>query len=229
MPSRIVPPLRRSLGAKAYFGLGVTTMAVVVGVAAVGPGSNRKIADFIPSSGKATWTSMLGQRSPGTRTTAVLTKAKGKKVAAQPRARALGKIRRPELPAAFLRALVPGPEFSGVEAPGVLLNPIVGAPLPQLALLSEAPFSVVGGGPSPPGIGAPGGGISVTTPGGGGGGGGSPPEGSLPVTAPTVVVPTPVQAIPEPGTWAMMLLGFAFLGRSLRKRAALAVGACAIG
>jgi hypothetical protein len=171
--------------------------------------------------------SMLGERSPGTRTTAVLTKAKAKKVAEQPRARALGKIRQPELPAAFLRALVPGPNFSEVEAPGVLLNPMVIAPLPQLALLSDAPISVIDGGPYPPGTGVPGGGISATAP--GGGGGGSPPEGSLPVTAPTVVVPTPVPAVPEPGTWAMMLLGFAILGRSLRKRAALEVGACAIG
>jgi hypothetical protein len=202
----------------------------VAGVAAVSPGSNRDIADFIASSGKATWMSMLSQRSPGTRTTAVLTKAKDKKLAAQPSARALGKIRRPEFPAAFLQALVPGTDYSKVEAPVVLHNSFVGAPLPQLALLSEAP-SVVGGGSSPPGFGAPGGGISVTTPGGGGGGGGggSPPEGSLPITAPTVVVPTPVPAVPEPGTWAMMLLGFALLGRSLRKRASLDAGACAVG
>lgn len=228
MATGIVPPSRRSLGAKAYIGLGVATMAMVGGVAAVGQGSNRKIADFIPSSGTATLMSLLGQRSPGTRTTAVLTK-KGKKVAAQPGARALGKIRRPELPAAFLQALLPGTVFQKVEEPVVLVNSIVGVPLPQLALTSEAPLSVVGGESSSPGFGSPGGGFSVTTPGGGGGGGGLPPEGTLPVTAPTVVVPTPVPAVPEPGTWAMMLLGFAFLGKSLRKRAALDVGACAVG
>lgn len=34
------------------------------------------------------------------------------------------------------------------------------------------------------------------------------------------VIPPPVGAIPEPGTWALMLLGFGFVGAALRRRKA---------
>jgi hypothetical protein len=89
-----------------------------------------------------------------------------------------------------------------------LLDEIAGPPEELLPL----PAVVPGGGPAPvvliggPGGGGPGGGP------GGGGGGGRPP------------LPPPVSPVPEPGTWAMMIVGFFGLGsavRASRRRAAL--------
>jgi hypothetical protein len=41
-------------------------------------------------------------------------------------------------------------------------------------------------------------------------------RGSFAVTP--VVTPPPVGAIPEPGTWALMLMGFGFVGAAMRRR-----------
>jgi hypothetical protein len=38
------------------------------------------------------------------------------------------------------------------------------------------------------------------------------------VTPPVVIPPPTTGAVPEPSTWAMMLLGFAMIGRVLRTR-----------
>jgi hypothetical protein len=81
----------------------------------------------------------------------------------------------------------------------------------------------------PPTLGAivnpPSGGSAVTPPGGSsppGGGGGtvSPPGGGGPVTLPTSEPReplTPPSAVPEPGTWALMLLGFGLVGWRIRR------------
>lgn len=45
--------------------------------------------------------------------------------------------------------------------------------------------------------------------------------GSFSVTR--VTTPPPVGAIPEPGTWALMLLGFGFVGAAMRRRPAIRV------
>jgi hypothetical protein len=73
--------------------------------------------------------------------------------------------------------------------------------------------------PPPPGA------IFMTPPGGGGGsppgGGGGPPGGgggSPPGSPPLLVTP----AVPEPGTWMTMLMGFAFIGWSMRRQRAVA-------
>ncbi|ODT87789.1 PEPxxWA-CTERM sorting domain-containing protein [Phenylobacterium sp. SCN 70-31] len=48
---------------------------------------------------------------------------------------------------------------------------------------------------------------------------GAPPPVGPPVEPPA---PPPVTAVPEPGTWAMMILGFGVLGVRLRRRRATA-------
>lgn len=52
-------------------------------------------------------------------------------------------------------------------------------------------------------------------------GGGSPPMvGSSPITTPNVPpnIVTPSAPVPEPSTWIMLILGFGFIGATMRKR-----------
>jgi PEP-CTERM motif len=137
---------------------------------------------------------LLGQRSPGARTAARLTKTK--------KARALAKVR--QAPA--------GP--SPVELAKILLAPPEHLPVDlgkPMALLEVAPppFETI--------IGPPGG-IVGSPPGGGGsppgGVGGLPPGGGPPLVRQP---DSPTSAVPEPGTWATMLLGFGLLGWRMRR------------
>lgn len=64
-------------------------------------------------------------------------------------------------------------------------------------------------------VGAPGGGL--VAPGGFGGGGGGPGVGSSGDALVTPVSPS-VAAVPEPATWAMMLIGFGLIGAGMRRR-----------
>ena len=145
----------------------------------------------------------LATRSPGMRTSAELTKTKRARLSPPRHERALGKIRRPMLPSQFLKALAPGLEVADI-APIVDLNPLIGPPVQQFALADLPPGGGTGGGA--PGLpGAPGFPI-----GGGGGSTFTPPITDTP--------PTPPSAVPEPGTWAMMLLGFFAMGLKVRRR-----------
>ena len=56
---------------------------------------------------------------------------------------------------------------------------------------------------------------NIPAPGGGGGGIFTPP---VVVSATPEVPPTAVTPVPEPATWAMMIFGFALIGRALRRR-----------
>ena len=144
---------------------------------------------------------MLAERSPGARTTAELTKTKRKHLASQPHERALGKIRRPVLPSQFLKALAPGLETADLP-PVVDLNPLIGPTAPPITLAEISPGDTLAGppGPSSPGIPIAGGGGPIF----------SPP----PMNTPPPILPP---AVPEPATWAMMLLGFLGLGVQLRR------------
>jgi hypothetical protein len=139
---------------------------------------------------------LLDDRSPGDRTAAELTKTKKK---AAPEQRALGKITKPENPPEFLEAIAPPP--------------------PSIADLPPFPVTLAGLGPlveipAPP----PGGGgfITTTGTGGGGGGGGGGGTDNPPENPPENPPPPPV--VPEPGTWATMLLGFGLTGWLMRRR-----------
>ena len=148
---------------------------------------------------------LLSQRSPGERTEAQLTKNK--------RARALARHRLPAPrlgtpPSAMDLAKILLPPST--ELPVAVTNPV---PLMQVPPTLAQIVSPPGGGSTPivtpPGGSTPGGGI---TPGGGTTpGGGNPPM----ITPPTS--PELIPAVPEPGTWAMMLLGFGFIGWRVRR------------
>jgi hypothetical protein len=156
---------------------------------------------------------LLGQRSPGERTQAALTKTK--------HARALAKQRHFPVPAPPPAA--PGVELAMIVAPPPGQLPVdFGPPVPLLAMSSPPPasfFTQPGGG----GIVVPPGGSAGSPP---GGGGGSPPGGGGPNTVPTPqpneLVPS---AVPEPGTWATMLLGFAIVGWCVRRSRTRALSA----
>jgi len=143
---------------------------------------------------------LLRQRSPGERTQGVLTKTKRSQ-------RVLAKAR------PVINPPLAGPAPSATELARILLPPANDNPLPvalgtPLALAQlPAPFDSIAG----PG---PGGGLLVTPAGGGGlpGGGGSPPL----VTPQNPGLPS---AVPEPGTWATMLLGFGLIGWRVRRGA----------
>jgi hypothetical protein len=151
---------------------------------------------------------LLSQRSPGQRTQAELRKLK--------RARALAKVRIPHEapPAPFeLAKILMAPE-----------QPTIGSTTP-VALLEKGSSPTLDTIVSPPPGGSiivppEGGGVIVTPP--GGGGGSPPPGGDQPGTpTPPGGPDTPpggpeVPPVPEPSTWATMLLGFAFIGWRVR-------------
>ena len=152
---------------------------------------------------------LMSERSPGARTAAELTKTKRVR-------HALAKLRHPAAPAA------PAPD----ELAKILLPPAQQLPVdlgPPVALLQAAPppFEAIAG-PPPGGIVGSPGGVPGGSPGGSPGGpGSSPPGGGGPPIVPQPQVPS---AVPEPGTWAMMLLGFGLLGWRVRRgRRALAI------
>lgn len=154
---------------------------------------------------------LLAGRSPGERAEGTLANLKHRRLSAL-HERALPKVRRP-----------------GAASP---LAGIVGAaPVPPAEVLPPpAPlYNVVAGGPGAPVAAPPPGGgpvifPAIPPPPGGGGGVILPPPVitppvTPPVTPPIVIPPPPTTgAVPEPSTWAMMLIGFAMIGRSLRAR-----------
>jgi len=103
-------------------------------------------------------------------------------------------------PTAYEALAGPPPSPPIVVPPeGPLFNTVAGAPVPITP--------VAGGGP--PVL------SNIPLPGGGGGGGFFSP----PVTQATPEVPpTLVTPVPEPASWLTMILGFALIGRALRRR-----------
>jgi hypothetical protein len=142
---------------------------------------------------------MLAERSPGARPEGALAQLKHKK-SVLPHERALPKVRGPA-PTAF--EVLAGPP------PGPPVAPPAQAPLYATVAGGPAPIvpPVGGGSGGPPGL------SDIPLPGGGGGGSFTPPV----VT--TLQVPPPAAPVPEPATWAMMILGFALMGRALRRAA----------
>jgi len=143
---------------------------------------------------------LMNRRSPGERTEAHLNKTKHK------HARVLAEREQPQLP-------VPD-----------LYTPLVAAfaqPVPVLPVIPEAAPLFAEAAPPLPAIFAPSFGGAIFTPGGtggggGGGGGGGPP--TQPPTQPPGQPTPPTPAVPEPATWAMMILGFGLTGCMLRRR-----------
>jgi len=141
-------------------------------------------------SGANSLSELLNRRSPGARTTAQLTKTKHARSLAKQRvaSRVAPLIRKPDF--GEVAGLVIGTPTVDIAPP----SPLVAIDIPTL------PGLIVGSGPG-----------GETPPGGGGGGG--------VVTVPTSEPhsPIPVTPLPEPGTWATMLLGFGLLGWRVRR------------
>lgn len=148
--------------------------------------------------------SMLDARSPGEREKGELTQSKVAKTAVDNlRPRALGKTfpPKPTPTEQLAKVIVPATPTAPVEVVPPIAPPTLAevvTPSPAFAAPSLASFG-------PPIIG-----------GGGGGGGGTPPGDTG--TVPPVQVPPVTAAVPEPGTWLMMLFGFGVVGSALRPR-----------
>lgn len=137
---------------------------------------------------------LLGQRSPGTRTQAELTKHARIAAKTRPQTKATPHKPAPDAPnTAELVDLLSPPPLAPVAVVAEGLAPPL-APAPTLN-------DFVGSGPV----------ITSSTP---------PTDGGGPVHFPTSEPRSdlPPSAVPEPGTWAMMLFGFAVIGWRLRRR-----------
>jgi hypothetical protein len=178
-------------------------------------------SDFPGISAAKSFLAMMADRSPGDRTKAELTKTQRR--AAPPTQRALGKITKPEPPKEFTEAIAPPipkiDEIGTALAPPVDIGPLLLTPQPPggggIIIPPSAPPGG-GGGPNPP-----------STPPGGGGGPNPPPDDGTPPPCedctPTPVINPP--AVPEPGTWATMLMGFGLVGWLMRRRRRTMAGA----
>lgn len=157
---------------------------------------------------------LLSGRSPGNRTAAELTKTKHAKSASADVLPLKTGLLTPEVPNAvkLARILLPKTVAGEDIAPLALLEPVP-PPNPEFILNPPGGEDLVppGGSSTPPGgsITPPGGGIIGTPP-------GDDTEVHLPKDEPKEIIP--VAAVPEPGTWATMLLGFALMGWRLRRR-----------
>lgn len=136
----------------------------------------------------------LMNRSPGTRTNAALIKTKNK-----PRSEMLSAAVMPKLDAI-------APTLPAILGIASAAPPIIDAVLPADVVLAAAEPLLPAGSPDLPlvvgGGGTPGGGGGVVT----------PPGTDTPPGPPAI------PAVPEPSTWATMLLGFVLTGWAIRRR-----------
>lgn len=144
---------------------------------------------------------MLLGRSPGERTVGALAILKHKRLAA-PHERALPKVRNAP-PISPLAAIVGAPVS---ELPPVAAAPAVGTPLynvvTTLPAVAEAPPATLFPAMPPP---PSGGGLII-------------PPVVTQIVPSSPSSPQPPPAVPEPASWAMMLIGFLFIGRIFRAR-----------
>ena len=176
------------------------------GVAGVSNAVNRGLA------GLNSVAAMIAARSPGARPAGELASLKHKRLAV-PHERALAKVRR--APTGTLASIVGPPELPPAVVPPAAATPLFNAVAAPPVTPAEA---VIPGGPP--------GGFPAITPGPGGGGIIGPPF--LTPGTPTPGTPgtpsTPAAPVPEPSSWAMMLLGLVLMGRIVGRSRGMAAG-----
>ena len=185
-----------------------STRAGILAMAGITAGAIGGVAMFNPINGlevRAAGASLLGSmraRSPGDRGDgAVTTKGLREPLAQAPATPAVSRV----------LSLAPTPAAAAPAVPVAAVAPLVAAPPPAAAIvpavLAPAALPVIASA-------VPSGGAGflplIPIIAGGGGGGG------IAVSAPPGV--TPVPAVPEPATWAMMIIGFGSIGAFLRRR-----------
>jgi hypothetical protein len=205
MPVSAIPRLTASLATRRR-GLAAAGLAIVAALSLVSlsrPDLARAAAEGVAHGvhDLKTVAAMIADRSPGARAKGALASLKHKKKPAV-HERALAKVRRPVPPVSPLLGLIGTPPVAPVTIPPAMpLYAMLNGP--PLAIV---PFELVPGGPSSPPNGL--------IPGGPGGGGGI-------IVPPIVTTATPVTpvtpGVPEPTSWAMMLVGFAFMARAIRR------------
>jgi hypothetical protein len=195
--------------AKAIIGAGIVlALAAALAVATVsrsGLGPRLGLGNAVSAVGNAanyglstmkTVAAMLADRSPGARPEGALASLKPKKQPAL-HERALPKVRKPESP---LAGIVGTPPVPPVEAaPTTPLIGLVAGPPDSVPPETIVPPGPPGG--TPPGSDVPPPGVIVPP--------GTPNTPDVPPVTPP--------AVPEPATWAMMLLGFAMIGWAARR------------
>jgi len=173
------------------------------GAATIGSGVSEGLG------GVKSFASMLADRSPGKRTEGALASTKHKTLVPLHQ-RALPKARGPAPAGAPpFSSLVAAPPFSSLVA----APPVPPSPAPLYNVMTGPPALVAQAGPP---VGIPGGPPAfVTVPPGGGGG--------VVVPVVTEVPPPPpgTPAVPEPSSWATMLLGLAMMARMVRRGGSL--------
>lgn len=144
---------------------------------------------------------MIASRSPGERPERALASLKPKRQAA-PHERALAKVR-PAAPT--LASILAGPSTPPVLVPSVAETPLFNTVVPPPLVPVAAPIP---GGP-------PGGFPAITPPGGGG-------LIVPPIITPAATPVTPATPVPEPSSWAMMLVGLVLMGQMVGRKGASA-------
>jgi len=148
---------------------------------------------------------LIAQRSPGERTEAQLTKMSRARLAARSLTRPRGRSA-PAAPDELASILIGPPMASVDEAPATLFL-ASSARLPASSILPSEP----GGGAI---VSPPGGAGDVSPPTGGGSSTPSPGTFESFPSEPPEHVPS---AVPEPGSWALMLIGFGLIGWRARR------------
>jgi hypothetical protein len=172
-------------------------LAGLCALAAIAPGTGP--GEALIGSGRAAIQSavdFIRARSPGQRSRADLVKTKVRAApAARPVMRAAPRVRRPASSPAVMLLTPPAAIPVMFDSPPLVpeFQPVIAVSVPVVDDARAVPCCF--GGFNPPFTTS--GGVII-------GGGGRPP------------VPPP--SIPEPSTWAMMILGFAFLGTAWRRR-----------
>jgi hypothetical protein len=168
---------------------------------AADPRLSKEVGDRVDQAaqGFETVAAMLAERSPGQRPAGALANLKHKRSAVESTAAPLGRHVIP--PVEAIMGAPPAPLIvPPIVAAPPLYNVVAGTPAPILPASSGA-----GGGPPI---------LSDIPPPGGGGGVIAPPPI---ITEELPPPPVTTSAVPEPASWAMMLIGFATMGGAFRR------------